>query len=99
MHSHAMLKEQTVLQEIQAKLDNVPRRLRNSRAATGESVLRPLCRETVRPHQLSLSHTLGPKREHAQSPCSLPCKHLCHALHRQLACCTPSFRSHQCQVP
>ena len=35
-------------QEIQAKLDNVPRRLRNSRAATGESLLRPLCRERVR---------------------------------------------------
>ena len=38
-----------MLQEIQAKMDNVPRRLRNSRAATGESVLRPLCRETVCP--------------------------------------------------
>ena len=35
-------------QEIQAKLDNVPRRMRNSRAATGESLLRPLCRERVR---------------------------------------------------
>lgn len=42
------------LQEIQAKLDNVPRRLRNSRAATGEAVLRPLCRESVRPQASSL---------------------------------------------
>lgn len=63
LHSHAMLNELSVLQEIQAKLDNVPRRLRNSRAATGESVLRPLCRETVRPHPLS--HTLYGLREHA----------------------------------
>ena len=35
------------LQEIRAKLDNVPRRLRNSRATTGEALLRPLCREKV----------------------------------------------------
>lgn len=51
-------------------MDNVPRRLRNSRAATGESVLRPLCRETVCP--CFPFRTLGTDKKHAQIPCSLP---------------------------
>jgi hypothetical protein len=35
-------------QELRAAVDNIPRRLRNSRAAIGEAALRPLCRERVR---------------------------------------------------